>query len=53
LAIGLIVIVLAVVLPGAYLVWRFRREDEQPSEGGSFGDQISGNGKNDWGPTSP
>lgn len=53
LAIGLILIVLAFVLPGAYLFWRFRREDEQPTAGGSFGEQISRNGKDDWGPKSP
>jgi hypothetical protein len=44
---GLILIVLAVVVPGAYLVWRFKRGEEAES-GGSDGAQLLGREKDDW-----
>jgi flagellar biogenesis protein FliO len=50
--VGLILVVLCFVLPGLYLVRRFRRGDEA-SSGGSLGDQTFGRDKSDWGPKSP
>jgi len=45
----LILILLVVALPVAYLVWRFKRGEEAVS-GGSDGAQLFGRKKNDWGP---
>jgi hypothetical protein len=44
---GLILIVLAVVGPAAYLAWRFKG-GEQAVSGGSDGTQLSGRKKDDW-----
>lgn len=46
--IGLIVIVLVVAFPAAYLVWRFKRGEEAVS-GGSYGSQLLGRKKADRG----
>jgi hypothetical protein len=42
--IGVIVILLVVLIPAAYLAWRFTRGGEFVA-GGSFGDQMLGAGK--------
>ncbi len=46
-----IVLVLALFIgvPAAYLAWRFARGGV-PAAGGSFGSQLFGRRKNDWGP---
>jgi hypothetical protein len=47
--IGLIVILVVIALPAAFLVWRFMRGGESVA-GGSLGAQLSGRKKDDWGP---
>lgn len=46
--VGLIVIVVVVGLPLAYMIWRFKRGEEAVS-GGSHGTQL-GTRSDDWGP---
>ena len=47
---GLVVIVIVVGLPLAYMLWRFKRGAEAVP-GGSYGEQL-GRGDDDRGPTS-
>jgi hypothetical protein len=49
--VGLLLIVLIVAVPVAYLRWRFTRNDA-PEAGGSFGKQLFRRKKDDWGPKS-
>jgi hypothetical protein len=46
---GLVLIVLLIAAPAAYLVWRFKRGEESVA-GGSLGSQIFGSEKDEWGP---
>jgi hypothetical protein len=46
---GLILIVLAVAFPGAYVAWRFKRGAEAVP-GGSDGSQLLRRNNDDWGP---
>ena len=46
---ALILILLVVAFPLAYLVWRFKR-GEEAVPGGSDGTQLFGRKKDDWGP---
>ncbi|HEY8645060.1 MAG TPA: hypothetical protein VIL77_04195 [Gaiellaceae bacterium] len=48
---GLVLILVLIAAPAAYLVWRFRRGEESVA-GGSMGSQIFGRKKDDWGPKS-
>jgi hypothetical protein len=50
-ALGLVLIVVIVGLPLAYMVWRFKRGEESVP-GGSMGGQPFGRKKDDWGPKS-
>jgi hypothetical protein len=47
---GLIVIVVVVALPLAYMIWRFKTGAEA-ERGGSFGSQLDRDDE-DWGPRS-
>jgi hypothetical protein len=47
--VGLLLILLLVAAPVAYLAWRFSRGEESVA-GGSLGSQISGGKNDDWGP---
>jgi hypothetical protein len=48
---GLVLIVVVIAAPAAYLVWRFKRGEESVA-GGSMGSQMFGGKKDDWGPKS-
>lgn len=48
---GLVIILLLIAAPAAYLVWRFRRGEESVA-GGSMGSQLFGGKNDDWGPKS-
>ena len=50
-ALGLILIVILVGLPLAYMIWRFKR-GEEAVPGGSFGGQLFGRKKDDDRPRS-
>jgi hypothetical protein len=49
MVIGVLVIVVVIALPTAWLVWRFMRGGESVA-GGSLGAQLFGRKKDDWGP---
>ena len=51
MVIAIVLVLALVLLPGAYLVWRFRRGDEAVG-GGSLGRQYFGRDDQDWGPKS-
>jgi hypothetical protein len=46
---GLVLIILVIAAPLAYLAWRFKRGEESVA-GGSLGSQMFGRKKDDWGP---
>jgi hypothetical protein len=46
---GLVVIVVLIAAPVAYLIWRFKSGEESVA-GGSQGSQLFGRAKDDWGP---
>jgi hypothetical protein len=48
---GLVLIVLLIAAPAAYLLWRFRRGEESVA-GGSLGGQLFRRKEDDWGPKS-
>lgn len=48
---GLLLILVLIAAPAAYLVRRFRRGEESVA-GGSMGSQIFGRKNDDWGPES-
>jgi hypothetical protein len=50
-ALGLVLIVVIVGLPVAYMAWRFKRAEESVA-GGSMGEQLFRGKKDDWGPKS-
>ena len=47
----LVIILVIVLLPLGYMIWRFKKGDESVA-GGSAGNQISGGDDEDWGPKS-
>jgi hypothetical protein len=47
----LIIILVIVLLPLGYMIWRFKQGDESVA-GGSAGNQIGGGDDEDWGPHS-
>jgi hypothetical protein len=47
---GLVIIVLLIAAPAAYLVWRFKHGGEELVPGGSHGSQMFGAKKDDWEP---
>jgi flagellar biogenesis protein FliO len=49
--VGLVLVLVLIAAPAAYLVWRFRRGEESVA-GGSMGLQMLGGKKDDWGPKS-
>jgi hypothetical protein len=51
MALWIVVVLVVVLLPIAYLVWRFRSGDEAVG-GGSLGRQYFGRDDDDWGPKS-
>jgi hypothetical protein len=48
---GLVIVIVIVALPLAYMIWRFKKGDESVA-GGSAGHQILGDDDEDWGPKS-
>ena len=49
---GVIIILVLVALPLAYMIWRFKKDDGESVAGGSAGHQILGDDEEDWGPKS-